>query len=172
LTAPEDPGADFIHCLAAPLWNPEWFVDKHLQGVTHHVARPHIGSDLQRYLFCACFGQTKKRSPKLPDFPPSLLPDHKNNDSGNFKDRFRVLLPDIPSRTILSHLSKDGHAFIHPDPTQCRSLSPREAARIQTFPDNYFFFGARTAVFHQIGNAVPPWLARCIAESLMSVFGL
>jgi DNA (cytosine-5)-methyltransferase 1 len=128
-----------------------------------------MSSDLHRYLFCACFAESKNKSPRLGDFPPSLLPKHKNADSGNFKDRFRTLIKDKPSWTVLSHLAKDGHSFIHPDPIQCRSITPREAARIQTFPDNYFFFGGRSAIFKQIGNAVPPWLARLIAESLVGV---
>lgn len=168
-SSPDGTGSAFFQCTAAPEWNSDWYADDRIGGVCHHTARPHMRSDLHRYLFAACFAENEKRSPKLSDFPPSLLPDHKNADSGDFRDRFRVLIGDSPSWTVLSHLAKDGHSFIHPDPSQCRSISPREAARIQTFPDNYFFFGGRTSIFRQIGNAVPPLLARLIAGALEKV---
>ena len=168
--SPELSGKNYLPCRAGTMWNRAWYADKSLKGVLHHEARPHIRPDLHRYLFCSCFRQVKGRAPKLPDFPISLLPEHKNAQSGNFKDRFRVVSPDRPSHTVISHLGKDGHAFIHPDPLQCRSLTPREAARLQTFPDNYYFFGGRASQFRQIGNAVPPWLAHLIAESLVPIF--
>ena len=122
----------------------EWFLDSRIGGVCNHATRGHIVPDLYRYFYAACFAQDKGQSPKLKDFPDDLLPAHKNakraaNGSSHFVDRFRVQLSDRPATTVTSHISKDGHYYIHPDPTQCRSLTVREAARLQTFPDNYFF---------------------------------
>ncbi len=146
----------------------EWFIDPRIKGACNHSTRAHMPSDLHRYLFAACFARVNKRPPSLSDFPKGLLPDHQNVaealDTGHFADRFRVQLPDRPSTTITSHISKDGHYYIHYDPAQCRSLTVREAARLQTFPDNYFFCGGRTSQYTQVGNAVPPLLARQIAE--------
>lgn len=149
-----------------PLSLSKWYQDAKLGGVIQHESRSHMASDLHRYMFAACYAASQKVSPRIHEFPPKLLPDHKNvgNEDVPFLDRFRVQLGDQPSTTVVSHISKDGHYYIHPDPAQCRSLTAREAARLQTFPDNYFFEGARTDQFHQIGNAVPPLLARQIAE--------
>jgi len=147
--------------------------DERLSVLTAHEARSHMASDLRRYLYAATFAQKTGRSPKLADFPESLLPEHRNVELGRsgkmFSDRFRVQLADHVSTTITSHISKDGHYFIHYDPAQCRSLTVREAARLQTFPDNYFFAGPRTAQYHQVGNAVPPQLAKQIAEIVAQV---
>lgn len=147
--------------------------DSRLPVLIAHEARSHMASDLRRYLYAATFAEKIGRSPKLADFPTSLLPDHKNVDEGRtgkmFSDRFRVQLAGNVSTTITSHISKDGHYFIHYDPAQCRSLTVREAARLQTFPDNYFFAGPRTEQYHQVGNAVPPQLARQIADIVAEV---
>jgi DNA (cytosine-5)-methyltransferase 1 len=126
-------------------------------------------SDLTRYLFAATFARLNRTCPKKNEFFPSLAPDHRSWDREIFSDRFRVQLAGEPSTTIVSHISKDGHYFIHPDPLQCRSLTVREAARLQTFPDDYLFLGNRTQQYVQVGNAVPPYLARQIANLLFRV---
>lgn len=147
-----------------------WLHDRSLGGVCQHEARSHMASDLARYLFAACFAQSQGYSPRLDVFPPKLLPDHINVQSGRateiipFKDRFRVQCGKEPSTTVVAHIAKDGHYYIHYDPTQCRSLTVREAARLQTFPDNYFFAGNRTEQYTQVGNAVPPLLANKLAK--------
>ena len=146
-----------------------WFHDHRLKGVLHHETRSHMRSDLARYLYAACYAEKYKCSPKLENFPNRLLPDHKNveDDDVPHVDRFRVQLADHPSTTVVAHIAKDGHYYIHHDPAQCRSLTVREAARLQTFPDNYFFAGTRTEQYTQVGNAVPPWLAKQIAEVVL-----
>ncbi len=140
-----------------------------LPRLAQHETRRHIRGDLARYMFAAAVAEATGVSPKARDFPDELKPDHANWQSGKFDDRFRVQVRGRPSSTVTSHISKDGHYFIHPDPVQCRSLTVREAARLQTFPDDYLFLGNRTQQFHQVGNAVPPWLARQIAEAVLDV---
>lgn len=151
----------------------QWLERPALSAIAQHETRGHMSSDLGRYLFAAVFGATNGYSPKAEDFPQSLSPDHLNWHSGVFNDRFRVQLSRESSTTVTSHISKDGHYYIHPDPLQCRSLTVREAARLQTFPDDYLFLGNRTQQYVQVGNAVPPYLARQIAtlvsRSLTSV---
>lgn len=148
-----------------------WFRDEGLAATLQHETRGHIPGDLGRYLFSAAYAQVHKRAPKLSEFPDFLQPKHRNRGSGDFADRFRTQVATRPSSTVTSHISKDGHYFIHPDPTQCRSLTVREAARLQTFPDNYFFCGPRTKQYHQVGNAVPPYLAYQIAKAVRRLIG-
>ncbi|MDF3078642.1 MAG: bspRIM [Sphingobacteriaceae bacterium] len=150
----------------------EWYTDNRLGGILHHVSRGHLTQDLKRYLFASLYAKKFKKFPRMVDYKlygRDLLPDHENAESGKFNDRFRVQLPDEPATTITSHISKDGHYFIHYDPTQARSLTVREAARIQTFPDNYYFCGSRTQQFHQVGNAVPPYLAFKISKIVLNL---
>ena len=141
--------------------------NRELRAIAQHETRGHMASDLGRYLFAAVFGRIKQTSPKADRFPLELSPSHRNWRTGAFADRFRVQLAGEPSTTVTSHISKDGHYYIHHDPMQCRSLTVREAARLQTFPDDYLFLGNRTRQYVQVGNAVPPYLARKIALLLL-----
>lgn len=144
--------------------------DSRLSALHGHETRGHMPSDLGRYLFASCYAIAEGSSPKASRFPTEIAPEHANWKSGKFDDRFRVQRWHQPSSTVTSHISKDGHYFIHPDPTQCRSLTVREAARLQTFPDNYVFLGNRTEQYIQVGNAVPPFLALQIAEAVLPIF--
>lgn len=133
-----------------PLWN--------------HHARGHMSQDLVRYGVLSALSRERGKSLKIRELDPSLWPAHKNITAEivPFADRFRVQVHTQPSTTVVSHIAKDGHYYIHPDPSQMRSLTVREAARIQTFPDDYIFLGNRTQQFTQVGNAVPPLLAKAI----------
>ncbi len=143
----------------------EWLRDERLGGFANHQSKAHMRDDLARYFFSAIYARLHDgMSPRVRDFPKSLASNHVSWYSGKFVDRFKVQAESRPSSTITSHISKDGHYYIHYDPEQCRSLTVREAARLQTFPDNYFFEGNRTEQYVQVGNAVPPWLAKQIAD--------
>jgi DNA (cytosine-5)-methyltransferase 1 len=156
---------------------PKIFADWYRHGcdgvITNHSSRGHMRSDLHRYLFISAYASANGKTIHLKDLPLSLLPAHQNVqegiDNSHFSDRFRVQLDSRPSTTITSHISKDGHYFIHYDPSQCRSLTVREAARLQTFPDSYKFEGGRTAQYHQVGNAVPPLLSVQVAEIVRDI---
>lgn len=150
----------------------DWLIDSRLKSVANHETRGHMEGDLSRYIFAATFAAVHGSSPRARDFPAGLAPDHKNWKSDKFNDRFKVQLTTAPASTVTSHISKDGNYFIHPDPLQCRSLTVREAARIQTFPDNYFFEGGRTQQYTQVGNAVPPLLANKIAKIVAAALKL
>lgn len=169
----KDQGTNFINCELNEKKNPlytAWFKDPNLKGVINHKSRTHLKEDLGRYLFSSLYRKAKGDFPRLKDYPDWLLPEHKNAKAGlKFTDRFRTQKPNQAATTITSHISKDGHYFIHYDPSQCRSLTVREAARIQTFPDNYYFCGSRTHQYHQVGNAVPPFLAYNIAHIVYNI---
>lgn len=149
----------------------KWFRDDRIGGFLNHSARSHMPQDIYRYLFASCFAllNSEGASPTSRDYHPDLEPKHRNWASGKFIDRFKVQARNRTPSTITSHIAKDGHYFIHYDPTQCRSLTVREAARIQTFPDNYFFEGNRTEQYVQVGNAVPPLLANKIARIVYGI---
>ncbi|WP_121667318.1 DNA cytosine methyltransferase [Mesonia aquimarina] len=131
--------------------------------VTQHIARPHNERDLNIYKTAIKKWNRERVRIKYPDLP-SHLKTHKNESS--FIDRFKVVDGKGVSHTVVAHIAKDGHHYIHPDIKQCRSISVREAARLQSFPDNFFFEGPRTAAFKQIGNAVPPLMASAIANKM------
>lgn len=134
--------------------------------LTGHIARPHTAQDIEIYkrTIDLWFNNDKHERLKYDDLPDELK-THRNRTS--FVDRFKVVEGDMDyCHTILAHLSKDGHYFIHPDIDQHRSITVREAARIQSFPDSYYFEGPRTSQFVQVGNAVPPMMAKVIADKI------
>ncbi len=143
-----------------------------VREVTLHFARPLTDRDKEIYRLVA-EGWKEGRRVLYTDLPEELR-THRNLTS--FLDRFKVVADNLPaSQTVVAHIAKDGHYFIHPDIGQNRSITPREAARLQTFPDDYYFEGvndrpSQTAAFQQIGNAVPVRLARCIAEAMLPLF--
>lgn len=151
----------------------EWLVDPAVDGVSLHEARRHMAGDLQRYGYLA-YMAGRGKFPKVMHLPDQLRPNHRNasRPDAPFADRFRVQPWGLPSTTVVSHIAKDGHYYIHPDPLQMRSLTVREAARLQTFPDNYLFIGNRTQQYHQVGNAVPPLLARQIGAIVADLLGV
>lgn len=140
--------------------------------VTWHQSRPNTKQDLEIYKRAVQVWNTEKKRLNYNDLPERLK-SHKVTTS--FTDRFKVVAADLSaSHTVVAHMSKDGHHYIHPDIGQNRSLTPREAARLQTFPDDYYFESqsgkpSRTSAYKQIGNAVPVLLAKKIAENILEI---
>lgn len=130
--------------------------------ISQHISRPNNKKDLQIYkLAVKMLNSDKKLNYAV--LPKNLI---SHNNLNSFLDRFKVVNGNGISHTLVAHISKDGHHYIHPDITQNRSITVREAARIQTFPDSFYFENSRTAAFTQIGNAVPPLMAETIALKL------
>lgn len=131
-------------------------------SVTQHISRPNNENDLEIYRIAVDKWNEGKRL-NYSELPKTLI---KHNNTESFTNRFQVVNGKGISHTVVAHIAMDGHYYIHPDKKQNRSISVREAARIQSFPDDYFFEGSRTAAFKQIGNAVPPLMAEKIAEKI------
>lgn len=137
--------------------------------LTQHIARPNTDQDKEIYRIAVEKWNQKKERLNYNDLPERLK-THQNRNS--FFDRFKVVAANEPhSQTVVAHIAKDGHYYIHPDIEQNRSLTIREAARLQSFPDDYYFEGVkegvnRTPAFKQIGNAVPPLMAEVIANMI------
>lgn len=151
----------------------QWLIQAQISTplpLTWHEARPHSEQDLEIYKYAVNLWNNERRRLHYDDLP-EYLKSHKGRNS--FVDRFKVVAGNLAAcHTVVAHISKDGHHYIHPDIEQNRSLTPREAARIQSFPDDYYFENvsgkpARTSAFKQIGNAVPVLLAQKIAEKLL-----
>ena len=136
-----------------------------LDFVTQHIVRPNNQNDLEIYRIAVDEWNLGKRL-NYAKLPPRLI---KHNNIKSFTNRFQVVNGCGVSHTVVAHIAMDGHYYIHPDKVQNRSISVREAARIQSFPDDYFFEGSRSAAYKQIGNAVPPLMAQSIAEKIMVI---
>ena len=131
--------------------------------VTQNISRPLNDNDAAIYAFALKMWNNQHVRLKYTDLPVELR-SQKNENS--FLDRFKVVDGEGKAHTLVAHLAKDGHYYIHPNKKYCRSISVREAARMQSFPDNFYFEGSRSAMFKQIGNAVPPLMAASIAKSI------
>ena len=131
--------------------------------LTQHIARTHNFNDLDIYRRVVENWNLTGRHLRYNDLPEI---NQTHNNRTIFLDRYKLVPYDDIAHTVVAHIAKDGHYYIHPDIEQNRSLTVREAARLQSFPDNFYFEDSRTAAFRQIGNAVPPLMAYHIAVQL------
>lgn len=138
-----------------------------LDFTTQHISRPHNLIDLEIYKRAIKLWLEKKARLNYADLPPEL---QKHNNKQAFLNRFQVVNHEGCCHTVVAHIAMDGHYYIYPSLKQIRSITVREAARIQSFPDDYYFEGSRTAAFKQIGNAVPVILAEKIANKIKEQF--
>ena len=124
-----------------------------------HIARCHNALDRERFQVMIhnhwSFGRLRRE-----------MPQYEHEHARVFDNSYVVQWWDMPSKTILAHIHKDGFQFIHPDEAQRRTFTVREAARIQSFPDDFEFKGSRGEKYKQIGNAVPPLFAEALAKSI------
>lgn len=128
-----------------------------------HIARPNNKTDLEIYKIAIDLWLNHGKRLNYAELPKHLI---KHNNTKSFTNRFQVVNHKGVSHTVVAHIAMDGHYYIYPSLDQIRSISIREAARIQSFPDDYFFEGSRTAIFKQIGNAVPVLMAEKIAQKI------
>lgn len=157
-----------------PLAKMKYLQESGIRGVldytTQHIARPNNANDREIYKLAVDLWQAKRCRLQYKDIPLRLQ-THKNTES--FQNRFQVVDPEGCSHTVVAHIAMDGHYYIYPTnkPTleNVRSITVREAARLQSFPDDYFFEGSRTAAFKQIGNAVPVVMAEKIAKEIKAM---
>ena len=138
--------------------------DKNFGFIYNHRPRLHNEKDRERYKILSSHGNWQ-----LKDLQ-KVRPDLINHNPKHFGNRYTVQEWDKPAKTICAHLYKDGNLFIHPDPRQARTFTVREAARIQSFPDDFYFEGSRTEQFRQVGNAVPPLMAQAFAKAIKQAF--
>jgi DNA (cytosine-5)-methyltransferase 1 len=134
--------------------------------ISWHIARYHNKRDMETFQLLA--EDISKENPVYLDSKKlcQLYKDRVDVKSQSSIHRYHVLSPDQPSTTIVAHLYKDGLRYIHYDPNQSRSITVREAARLQSFDDDFNFIGRQTHAYQMIGNAVPPKFAECLALSI------
>ncbi len=130
---------------------------------TQHISRPNNENDLEIYKIAVSKWVNEGKRLNYAELPENLI---KHSNTTSFTNRFQVVNHKGISHTVVAHIAMDGHYYIHPDIQQNRSISVREAARIQSFPDDFYFESSRTAAFKQIGNAVPVLMAAGIAKKI------